>query len=154
MARITVAFMREVEQQLQREEITYSRMVELINEKAKDKMIYFVGIHHKPGLPALCSTTQSGRKIDAVIACLKVPCKKVNLFSTTYIPELPSNEYSRELQRFIDNVPDESLIVLLGQAVTTHFPFAFYRRSKIIRFRHPAFSPPLYVTELVEEILR
>jgi len=29
--------MRELEQQLQREEITYSRMVELLNEKAKEK---------------------------------------------------------------------------------------------------------------------
>jgi|JI10StandDraft_1071094.scaffolds.fasta_scaffold134081_7 hypothetical protein len=37
MARITVAFMRELEQQLCREEITYSRMVELLNEKAKEK---------------------------------------------------------------------------------------------------------------------
>ena len=37
MARITVAFMRQLEQQLQREEITYSRMVELLNEKAKEK---------------------------------------------------------------------------------------------------------------------
>ena len=37
MAKITVAFMRELEQQLQREEITYSRMVELLNEKAKEK---------------------------------------------------------------------------------------------------------------------
>ena len=37
MAKITVAFMRQLEQQLQREEITYSRMVELLNEKAKEK---------------------------------------------------------------------------------------------------------------------
>ena len=154
MARITVAFMRELEQQLQREEITYSRMVEMLNEKAKKKMIYFVGIHHKPGLPALCSTTQSGKKIDAVIACLKVACEKVNLFSTTYIPELHSDEYSRELQRFIDTVPDGNTIVLLGQAVNTHFPAYAYLRSKIIKFRHPAFSLPLYVTELVEEILK
>ncbi len=153
MAKITVAFMRELDQQLHHEEITYSRMVELLNEKAKEKMIYFVGIHHKPGLPALCSTTLSGRKIDAAIACLKEPCKKVNLFSTTYIPEY-SDEYNRELQRFIDTVPDGNTIVLLGQAVNTHFPSHFYRRSKIIRFRHPAFSPPLYVTELVEEILK
>ena len=29
--------MRELEQQLQREEITYSRMVELLNEKANEK---------------------------------------------------------------------------------------------------------------------
>ena len=36
MAEITVSFMRDVWSQMQREEITYSRMVELLNEKAQE----------------------------------------------------------------------------------------------------------------------
>ena len=93
-------------------------------------MIYFVGIHHKKGLPALCSTTRSGKKIDDVIARLDVPCEKVNLFSTEYIPERwTSDEYIRECEKFYDRVPqDGCTIVLLGRAVSDHFPYGIYRQ--------------------------
>lgn len=113
-------------------------------------MIYFVGIHHKKGLPALCSTTRSGKKIDAVIARLDVPCEKVNLFSTEYIPKpWTSDEYIRECEKFYDRVPqDGCIIVLLGRAVSDHFPYGIYRRCKVIPFRHPAFSPPSFVDDL------
>lgn len=37
MAKITVAFMRQVYTQMEKEEISYSRMVEMLNEKAKEK---------------------------------------------------------------------------------------------------------------------
>jgi hypothetical protein len=37
MAKITVAFMRDVYSQMLKEEITYSRMVEMLNEKAQEK---------------------------------------------------------------------------------------------------------------------
>lgn len=36
MARITVAYMRDLERQVSREEITFSRMVELLNERANE----------------------------------------------------------------------------------------------------------------------
>jgi hypothetical protein len=114
-------------------------------------MIYFVGIHHKPGLPALCSTTQSGRKIDAVIARLNEPCKKVNLFSTTYIPELMSKEYAVELRKFIDAIQDNSTLCLLGNDVRNHFPLHLFTKKKIriVGFRHPAFSPSSFVDDIV-----
>jgi hypothetical protein len=37
MAKITVSYLRELEERLIREEITYSRMVELLNKKAKER---------------------------------------------------------------------------------------------------------------------
>lgn len=37
MAKITVAFMRKVYAMMDREEISYSRMVEMLNEKAQEK---------------------------------------------------------------------------------------------------------------------
>lgn len=118
-------------------------------------MIYFIGIHHKPGLPALCSTTQSGKKIDAVIKRLSQPCKKENLFSTDYIPsDCQSDEYSREIQAFFQRVPqDDCTIVLLGKAVADHFPHSYYRYCKVITFRHPAFSPTSFVDDLVALLL-
>ena len=115
-------------------------------------MIYFVGIHHKPGLPALCSTTRSGKKIDAVILRMRWECKKMNLFSTDCIPQ-GSSEYWAEHKKFVDNVPDGSTIVLLGKAVDRHFPASFYLRSKIIRTRHPAFSRASFVDDLVKLII-
>lgn len=36
MAKITVAFMRDIEQMVARKEISYSRMIEMINEKADE----------------------------------------------------------------------------------------------------------------------
>jgi len=125
-------------------------------------MIYFIGIHHKPGLPALCSTTRSGKKIDAVIKRLGQPCEKVNLFGTNYIPpftkmtaaDWQSDEYSRERQAFLQRVPqDDCTIVLLGKSVVDHFPHSYYRRCKVITFRHPAFSPPSFVDDLVSLLL-
>lgn len=115
-------------------------------------MIYFVGIHHKPGLPALCSTTQSGKKIDAVIKRLNKPCKKENLFSTDYIPSDP-DEYDRERRAFFQRCPHNCTIVLLGKAVVDHFPHGYYQHCKIITFRHPAFSPPSFVADLVSLLL-
>ncbi len=117
-------------------------------------MIYFIGIHHKPGLPALCSTTQSGKKIDAVIKRLNQPCEKVNLFSTDYIPDRQSGMYQLERNNFLLSVPMECCtIVLLGKAVVEHFPFGCYQLCKVIKFRHPAFSPPTFVDDLVSLLM-
>jgi len=111
--------------------------------------IYFVGIHHKPGLLALCSTTQSGKKIDAVIKRLGRPCEKVNLFSTDHVPTKGGDEYSDEISKFLYRVaPVDSVIVLLGVDVQSHFPYQYYHQCKVVKFRHPSFSPPSFVDNL------
>jgi hypothetical protein len=116
-------------------------------------MIYFVGIHHKPRKEAFCSTTLSGKKIDAVINRINDRCMKVNLFTTEYIPVLQSDEYSIEIQGFFKRVPqDDCTIVLLGKAVLDHFPHGYYRHCNVLIFRHPSFSPPSFVDDLVNFI--
>lgn len=117
-------------------------------------MIYFIGVHHKPGLPALCSTTQSGKKIDAVAKRLGQPCEKVNLFSTDYIPKIGTDEYADEISKFLYRVSlVDSTIVLLGRDVKRHFPYKYYHQCKVIAFRHPAFSLPSFVDDLVSLLL-
>lgn len=117
-------------------------------------MIFFIGIHHKPGLPALCSTTRSGKRIDAVIKRLNQPCEKVNLFSTDYIPQKDTDEYSDEISKFLYLVNlVGSTVVLLGIDVQNHFPYQYYHQCKIVKFRHPAFSPPSFVDDLVSLLL-
>lgn len=119
-------------------------------------MIYFIGIHHKAGLPALCSSTKSGKKIDAVIARLNQACKKENLFSTDYMPKPSTDEYINEIKRFLQRVPqsDDCTIVLLGKTVVDHFPHGEYKKCKIITFRHPSFSPPSFVDNVVGLLLQ
>lgn len=117
-------------------------------------MIFFVGIHHKPGLPALCSTTYSGKKIDAVIKRLNGPCEKVNLFSTDYVPQKDSDEYTGEISNFLYRASlVDATIVLLGSEVQKHFPYEYYHQCKVIKFRHPAFSPPSFVDDMVSLLL-
>jgi len=116
-------------------------------------MIYFVGIHHKPGLPALCSTTQSGKKIDAVTRLITQPYEKINLFSTDHIPNRGSLAWHKERQNMLRSIPlSGCTIVLLGKQVENHFPSGCFLDCKIIKFRHPAFSPPSFVDDLVKLI--
>ena len=117
-------------------------------------MIYFVGIHHKKGLPALSSTTRSGKKIDSVIDIIRIESFKINLFSTDYIPNIKTGEYKCEIEKFLQAVPDiDNIIVLLGNDVNKHFPHRSYNNAKIIKFRHPAFSGSNYSKDLAKAIL-
>jgi hypothetical protein len=51
--------------------------------------IFFVGIHNKPGLPPLCSTTRSGKLIDRIIAkVVGAEIIKTNLYECEYMPPI------------------------------------------------------------------
>lgn len=103
-------------------------------------MIYFIGIHHKGNLPALCSTTRSGKKVDVVINLLNRKCEKTNLFSSDCIPT-DKTEYEKQLRTFLDRTKDGDTLVLLGKDVQRHFPlYLLKRKVRIVGFRHPAFS--------------
>lgn len=51
--------------------------------------VFFIGIHNKPGLPPLCSSTKSGKVIDAIISKIDASVKivKCNLFDTDHVPD-------------------------------------------------------------------
>jgi hypothetical protein len=51
------------------------------------KRVIFVGVHNKPGKTALCSTTRSGKVVDAIIRNLpEFECIKTNLHDTDFLP--------------------------------------------------------------------
>jgi hypothetical protein len=112
-------------------------------------MIYFIGIHHKENLPAFCSSTRSGKKIDAVIEKMTDPiCRKINLFTTSHLPKRGTSEFAKEINKFIDYVPENAVLVLLGNEVQKLFPYHLYNKSKIVKFRHPSFSKSSFVDDL------
>lgn len=112
-------------------------------------MIYFIGIHHKKNLAAFCSSTRSGKKIDDVISKMTDPiCRKINLFTTDYLPKKGTAEFTKEINKFIDSVPESATLVLLGNDVKKLFPYHLYRESKIIKFRHPSFSTASFADDL------
>jgi len=114
-------------------------------------MIYFVGINHKGELSAFCPTTRSGKKIDEVIAQLVLnDYKKINLYSTDYIPKKWSIKHIIEISKFLGNVQDGKVFVLLGKEVQRRFPYEGIGRAKIIKFRHPSFSGASFVPDLVK----
>ena len=55
--------------------------------------VIFTGIHNKPDKPPLCSTTRTGKLVDAIIArvheeCPKLTCVKSNFFDANELPEV------------------------------------------------------------------
>jgi hypothetical protein len=114
--------------------------------------VFFVGIHNKPGLPPLCSTTKSGKVIDKVIAALPgVECIKTNLFNTNF--ETPLVDPPRIWAKRV-GATEHDVIILLGGVVT-----AYFRRSHIawIRqgwnsFSHPSRADDAYVDRMVTYI--
>lgn len=78
------------------------------------KRVIFVGIHNKPGLPPLCSTTRTGKVIDRVISKLIVKnCERKNIFPVEYMPK---RQEAIELTRQFEIDPD-ALYVGLGKVV-------------------------------------
>lgn len=89
--------------------------------KSDTMKIIFVGIHNKPGLPPLCSSTKTGKIIDRIIDKLPPDCmvfEKRNLFPVDYLPyEI------KERQKFVDQFPFEegAYYITLGKVVSDSF---------------------------------
>lgn len=73
------------------------------------RKIVFVGVHNKPGLGALCSTTKTGKWVDAVIDRLKVlgiqnSVIKSNLFDLDYLPSDRQHEKEKYVVEWVKRV--------------------------------------------------
>lgn len=121
--------------------------------------VIFVGIHNKPGLPPLCSSTKSGKLIDRIIAKLPadVNCEKTNLYDIDY---LPKDQYEKDIISLKwwekVSIADFDIIVLLG--IEVHENFWGRNMQYILKINHPASKRSYaemnrYVSDAVEEIL-
>lgn len=101
------------------------------------RRVIFVGVHYKGSLPALCSTTKSGKLIDRIIENIpKYECIKSNLFSTFILPK--DHEYKRALAYAWKTKWDLSptdIVVALGDTVQTYLDHV---EVKHISIPHPA----------------
>lgn len=108
--------------------------------------VIFVGIHNKPGLTPLCSSTKTGKLIDRIIENLHIECVKTNLFNINRLPNNDEVEYLRS-EWYWTNLPlPDDIIVLLGKKVQNEFKLHGYslqnevklKESNFIKLAHPA----------------
>lgn len=86
--------------------------------------IIFVGIHNKPGLPPLCSSTKTGKIIDRIIAGLTHRnVLKSNLYNFDAFPETPLSPQLSSLAwaKRINYNEDNDIVICLGQFVRNVF---------------------------------
>lgn len=96
--------------------------------------VIFVGLHHKPNKPALCSSTDSGKLIDQVIARLEgVECIKTNLYPGTAVPDNPKPY----VDQFMATTDSGALHILLGKKVQKQL-WGFGLNTLL--FHHPGFA--------------
>lgn len=120
--------------------------------------VFFVGIHHKDGKPALCSSTKSGKVIDKVISRVKeyssnIECVKTNLFNANF--ELPTVEPVSHWSKRV-GVRDHDIAILLGGKVTKYFKRErryTYTLPSWYSVVHPSRAGAAY-TDLVFQIIK
>lgn len=106
------------------------------------RRIIFVGIHAKPGLPPLCSTTKTGKIIDAIIAEVAKPAQvpvfkavKANLFTDQDAyknsASMPAHRIGSSFVKEMKIMPWD-ILVLLGLDVQQ-----FFTMHKAINLMHP-----------------
>ncbi len=114
-------------------------------------------MHNKPGKPPLCSSTKTGKIIDAIIKQLDFEdCIKTNLMDVDVMP----NDYSTVKALATDWVirikPSEyDIIILLGTFVQFNFPRVATRKK--IKAAHPgslwsSVKEQLYIASIVNKI--
>jgi hypothetical protein len=69
------------------------------------------------------------------------------------LPKRATAEFAKEINRFIDYVPENATLVLLGNDVQKLFPYHLYPNSKIIKFRHPSFSRTSFADDLASLLI-
>ena len=114
---------------------TYKDFTLIIN--SKDMRIIFIGIHNKPHLVPLCSSTKSGKLINRVISKLpdNIKYEKSNLYDVDYYPVNGEAEsLAFEWRDHFDPTNDD-IIVLLGARVHSEF---FFNYDNIIKLAHPS----------------
>lgn len=103
------------------------------------RRLIFVGIHNKPGLQPLCSTTRSGKVIDACIRELKPKYRtiKSNFFDLEDLPRDRTDiKYFFAWKERVGYNPVNDIVIMLGDMARRCFI------SRIgpgkIAMRHPA----------------
>lgn len=122
-----------------------------LDELTEVKKIVFVGVHFKEGFKALDSRTRTGKIIDRIISCLpyNVSVEKMNLFSTTYLPDKIGQAYAAMLFPVVDSIT----YVALGGIVQEHL-----EGDNIIPVTHPGYimrfgNEDEYVHETTKKII-
>ena len=99
--------------------------------------VIFVGIHNKPHLTPLCSSTKSGKLINRIIRQLPqyVKYEKTNLFDVDYFPEFDQMRGLAKEWYYLNMPEEDDVIVLLGAIVHKQFIF---NDLKILKLAHPS----------------
>lgn len=136
--------------------VTDDNLIKFVKVMPQVKII-FVGIHHKPGLPALCSSTKSGKLIDRVIAAELDGLHpiKSNLYELDHIPAdrvINFRHYIAEWKKRVRYNERIDLVVGLGVEVCRDLNRA---NVNFVRARHPSArwsqrNQDKYVTEVVD----
>lgn len=103
------------------------------------KRIIFVGIHNKPDKPPLCSTTRSGKVIDACIIELKPRFRtiKSNFFDLNDLPRDKHDlNYFFEWKQRVGYNPVNDIVIMLGEMAMKCFISRI--GSGKIAMRHPS----------------
>lgn len=118
--------------------------------------IIFIGVHNKPGKAPLCSSTVSGKTIDAVIAKLNgITCQKVNLFDVDYMPKPDeAKDLLHEFTLRVYTTPDD-VWVLLGGVVQKYLSNHYL--CNMVKAAHPSLqyakiSRQYYIDQLADKI--
>ena len=97
---------------------------------------FFVGMHNKPKLMPLCSSTKTGKIVDEIISNLKHKCVKTNLCEVEYQPIESAEIYDAAVEWHEKyNLGKDDVIVLLGKWVQENFQRRYFT---IIDLPHPA----------------
>jgi len=100
--------------------------------------IIFVGIHNKPHLTALHSSTKTGKIIDDIIKELprNIEILKTNLFDIDYLPISQLEIDTLHTEWYWQHLPiEDDIIILLGNNVKRNFR---HDLNNIIKVAHPA----------------
>jgi hypothetical protein len=112
--------------------------------------VYFVGMHNKPGMKPLDSTTRTGTIIDKIIKGLSddaALCVKTNLCDMERVAQNSSElQVHRDWWHERFDVKPKDVVVLLGDWVHKAFDC---RNLRIVKLRHPARAGKNYSNEAV-----
>ena len=97
--------------------------------------IIIVGVHNKPGLKPLDSSTKSGKLIDRISKQLSIDVEKTNLFNVDYMPKNDGKKLLISEWYWTHLPTTEDVVVLLGSIVHKEFKFNI---KNLIKIKHPA----------------
>lgn len=117
--------------------------------------IFFVGVHNKPGIPPLCSTTKTGKIIDTISKAFPGhEIIKTNLFDADTIPKERMKRRHARGTWICKHTPhfDNDSIVLLGCVVNSYFITGGL--EKVIRVQHPAaFRSAVQLEKYIKDVI-